>query len=91
MSDELSRTGPSEPGLRASHADRDDLRMRGGALRSVTRPGVAVDTDSLVTNHAEVESRATAGPEVPVLRIEVAGRLDFGQVLARPPRRVFGR
>jgi hypothetical protein len=71
---------------------RIDLDMRGGALTLVTRPGVVVGTDSLVTNHSKVKTRRAAEPDAPVvLRVEVAGELSFGQVVVRPPRRLFGR
>jgi hypothetical protein len=70
---------------------RLDLDIRGGSLKLLTRPGVVVDTDALVTNHAKVKTRRTAGPDVPaVLRVEVAGELSFGQVVVRPPRRFGG-
>ncbi|WP_411151288.1 DUF1707 domain-containing protein [Streptomyces sp. A30] len=71
---------------------RIDLDMRGGALRIVTRPGVVVDTDSLATHYAQVKARRVAESDTPVvLRVEVAGELSFGQVVVRPPRRLFGR
>jgi hypothetical protein len=71
---------------------RIDLDMRGGALRLVTRPGVVVDTDALVTNYAKIKTRRAALSDAPVvLRVEVAGELRFGQVEVRPPRRRFGR
>jgi hypothetical protein len=68
------------------------LDMRGGALRLVTRPGVVVDTDSLVTKYTQVKTRRAAASDAPVaLRVEVVGELSFGQVVVRPPRRLFGR
>ncbi|KOU59870.1 hypothetical protein ADK57_31810 [Streptomyces sp. MMG1533] len=71
---------------------RIDLDMRGGALRLVTRPGVVVDTDSLVTHYGKVKTRRPADSDAPVvLRVEVTGELRFGQVVVRPPRRLFGR
>ncbi|PAZ14291.1 hypothetical protein CLM62_19730 [Streptomyces sp. SA15] len=71
---------------------RIDLDMRGGALMLVTRPGVVVDTDALVTNYAKIKTRRAALSDAPVvLRVEVTGELSFGQVLVRPPRRGFGR
>ncbi|GCB51233.1 DUF1707 domain-containing protein [Streptomyces sp. NL15-2K] len=71
---------------------RIDLDMRGGALRLVTRPGVVVDTDALVTNYAKIKTRRAAVSGAPVvLRVEVTGELSFGQVEVRPPRRGFGR
>lgn len=67
---------------------RIDLDMRLGALRLVTRPGIVVDTDSLVMEYAGVRTRPAGGPDVPVvLRVEIVGRLSHGQVQVRPPRR----
>ncbi|MEU6252028.1 DUF1707 domain-containing protein [Streptomyces sp. NPDC047043] len=69
-----------------------DLDMRGGTLKLVTRPGVVVDTDSLVVEYAKVKSRAAGGPGVPVeLRVEIRGRMSFGRVVVRPQRRAFAR
>ncbi|MDF2271677.1 DUF1707 domain-containing protein [Streptomyces coacervatus] len=69
-----------------------DLDMRGGALRLVTRPGVVVDTDSLVTDYARIKARPAAGQDVPVvLRVVVGGRKSFGRVVVRPQRRGFVR
>ena len=71
---------------------RIDLDMRGGTLRLVTRPGVVVDTDSLVNGYAKVKTRPAAGPDVPVvLRVEIGGRLTYGRVVARPQRRSLVR
>ncbi|MBC9729775.1 DUF1707 domain-containing protein [Streptomyces sp. TRM68367] len=71
---------------------RIDLDMRGGALRLVTRPGVVVGTDGLVMNYAKVRTRRATATEAPVvLRVEVTGEIDFGQVEVRPPRRGFLR
>ncbi|CAM5739310.1 hypothetical protein SALBM311S_02906 [Streptomyces alboniger] len=70
---------------------RLDLDIRGGSLKLLTRPGVVVDTDDLVTNYAKIKERRSAVPETPVvLRVEVAGEVTYGQVVVRPPGR-FGR
>ncbi|MET7683697.1 DUF1707 domain-containing protein [Streptomyces sp. NPDC005423] len=67
---------------------RIDLDMSHGALRLMTRPGIVIDADSLVTEFADVRIRPAGRPETPVvLRVEIAGRLSHGRVLARPPRR----
>lgn len=67
-----------------------DLDMRGGALKLLTRPGVVVDTDALVTNYSKIKARPAA--EAPVaLRVRITGEISFGQVVVRPPRRGFGR
>ncbi|GGJ56812.1 DUF1707 SHOCT-like domain-containing protein [Streptomyces brasiliensis] len=71
---------------------RIDLDMRGGTLRLVTRPGVVVDTDSLVIGYAKIKARPAGDPGTPaVLRVEVGGRLSYGRVVARPARRGFVR
>lgn len=65
-----------------------DLDMRGGTLKLVTRPGVVVDTDSLVVDYAKVKARPAADAGAPVdLRIEITGRMQFGRIVVRPPRR----
>jgi hypothetical protein len=69
-----------------------DLDMRGGALRLVTRPGVVVDTDSLVTNYGKIKARPAGGQEgAVVLRVVVGGCISFGRVVVRPQRRGFVR
>ncbi|MFA3878838.1 DUF1707 domain-containing protein [Streptomyces sp. MMCC 100] len=69
-----------------------DLDMRAGALKIVTRPGIVVDTDSLVTNYAEVKTPRTVDTGAPVvLRVEVVGEVSWGQVVVRAPRRRLGR
>ncbi|MFF5480567.1 DUF1707 domain-containing protein [Streptomyces sp. NPDC012935] len=70
---------------------RIDLDMRGGTLRLVTRPGVVVDTDSLAIDYAKVRTRPAgkageAGAPV-VLRVEIAGRMQYGRIVVRPARR----
>ncbi|MBT2418345.1 DUF1707 domain-containing protein [Streptomyces sp. ISL-22] len=65
-----------------------DLDMSGGALRLLTRPGIVVNTDSLVIEFAKIKARPGGDPGTPVdLRVEVGGRMSYGQVLVRPPRR----
>ncbi|GAA2927956.1 MULTISPECIES: DUF1707 SHOCT-like domain-containing protein [Streptomyces] len=70
-----------------------DLEMGGGALKLVTRPGVVVDTGSLVLNYSKIKARrAGAAAEAPVvLRVRITGEISFGQVVVRRPRRGFGR
>ncbi|KKD07501.1 DUF1707 SHOCT-like domain-containing protein [Streptomyces sp. WM6386] len=64
-----------------------DLGMRGGTLRLVTRPGVVVETDSLVVEYAQVKTRPAGDSGTPVvLRVEVGGRLRYGKVVARGRR-----
>ncbi|MER5756445.1 hypothetical protein [Streptomyces sp. NPDC002088] len=74
------------------HTLHIDLDMHAGALRLVTRPGVVVDTDSLVMDYAQIRTRPAGAPDTPVvLRVEIAGRMRYGQVVARPPRRTLFR
>jgi hypothetical protein len=62
----------------------------GGDLTLVTRPGIAVDTDGLTGRLGDVKVRSVADPLAPVtLRIELAGRIRGGGVVARLPRRTF--
>ncbi|MFH8976730.1 DUF1707 domain-containing protein [Streptomyces sp. NPDC017890] len=69
-----------------------DLDMRAGALKLVTRPGIVVDTDSLVASYAEVKTGRAVATEAPVvLRVRVTGEISWGQVVVRSPRRRFGR
>ncbi|MFJ9818928.1 DUF1707 domain-containing protein [Streptomyces sp. NPDC101151] len=69
-----------------------DLDLRGGTLRLITRPGMVVDTDSLVIEYGRTKVRPAGDPGTPVvLRVEIHGRLSMGRVEVRPPRRLFGR
>ncbi|MGA5898745.1 DUF1707 SHOCT-like domain-containing protein [Streptomyces venetus] len=68
------------------------LDMRACALKLVTRPGVVVDTDSLVTNYSQIKARRGRAAGAPVvLRVRISGEIEFGQVVVRPGRRGFGR
>ncbi len=66
---------------------RIDLNMRGGSLVLVTRPGVAVDGDSLRVlrvRYADVKIRPAAEPGVPVvLRVQIVGRMRYGWIEQR--------
>ncbi|MEV6945782.1 DUF1707 domain-containing protein [Streptomyces sp. NPDC051172] len=65
-----------------------EVDLRGGALKLLTRPGVVVDTDSLVLEYGGVKNRSAGGSGVPLeLRVEIHGRMNFGQVVVRPQRR----
>jgi hypothetical protein len=69
---------------------RIDLDMRGGALRLLTRPGIVVDTDSLVISYAKIKARRAVDPDAPVdLRVEIVGRIRFGKVVVRQLWRGF--
>ena len=64
--------------------------MRSSSLKLVTRPGVVVETDEVVTRSSTVKVRAPRGPQVPVtLRIQLSGDLSTSMITARPPRRAF--
>ena len=64
--------------------------MRGSNLKLVTKPGVVVETDDVVTRSSTVKVQAPRGPQVPVtLRIRVSGSLSSSTITARPPRRTF--
>lgn len=69
-----------------------EVDLRGGALKLLIRPGIVVDTDSLMLDYGGVKNRSAAAPGVPVeLRIAIHGRMNFGQVVVRPQRRGFLR
>ena len=62
----------------------------GGDLTLVTRPGILVDTDGLTGKLGEVKVRHATDPRAPVaLRVELAGRIRGGGIVARLPRRTF--
>jgi len=72
------------------HALRIDAEVRSGHLTLVTRPGIVVDTDDVVVRSGHVKVRAPWGPDVPeLLRVEVAGTIGSGHLVARPPHRTF--
>ena len=74
----------SEPVLRI------DADVHSGRLKLITKPGIAVDTDEVGVHSGQVKVRAPWGPDVPVtLRIEVAGKVHSGHIVATPPRRSF--
>ena len=69
---------------------RLDAEVRSGHIILVTKPGIVVDTDDVVVRSGHVKVRTPWGDDVPeVLRIEVAGRVGSGHLIARPPRRTF--
>ncbi len=74
---------------------RDTLRIEvdlrpGGDLTLVLRPGIVVDADDLVVRHGDVKVRHVTAPDEPaVLRVELAGRIRGGNVVARLPYRTF--
>jgi hypothetical protein len=69
-----------------------DAQVRSGHIILITKPGIVVDTDDVAVRSGHVKVRAPWGPDVPEqLRIEVAGRVGSGHLIARPPHRTFGQ
>jgi hypothetical protein len=70
---------------------RIDVDLRpGGDLTLVLRPGIVVDVDDLIVRHGDVKVRHVTHPnEAAVLRVELAGRIRGGNVVARLPYRTF--
>jgi len=65
-----------------------DADVHSGSLRLVTKPGIVLDTDDLAVRSGVVQVRAPWGDDVPAtLRIDVAGKVGSGSIVARPPRR----
>lgn len=65
-----------------------DLRLSGGNLLIVTRPGVVVDVSEVEMTGGNVRLRPPRLPQPPtVLRIEVAGQVRGGNVTVRGKRR----
>jgi hypothetical protein len=67
-----------------------EAEVRSGHLTLVTKPGIVVDTDEVAVRSGHVKVRAPWGSDVPErLRIDVAGRVGSGHLIARPPHRTF--
>jgi len=65
---------------------RIDMKVRGESLRLVTGPGVVVDAHSLTAHYTHVAVGPAAEPRAPViLRVQLAGRMRYGQIEARQP------
>ena len=63
---------------------RIDLDVRGGSLILLVRPGTVVDAESLAVRHTRVMLGPSAQPGAPVvLRVQLAGRMCYGQIEAR--------
>lgn len=62
-----------------------DLKMKGGSLILVTRPGIVVDTSDLRVRYTDVNIGPTPDPDARVLlHIELSGRMRYGRVETRP-------
>jgi Domain of unknown function (DUF1707) len=69
---------------------RLDAEVGNGHIILITRPGIVVDTDDVAVRSGHVRVRTPWGPDVPeLLRIEVAGRVGSGHLIARPQHRSF--
>jgi Domain of unknown function (DUF1707) len=63
-----------------------DMRMRGGSLILVTRPGVVVDAGALRVRYTDVGIYPGPEPGAPViLRVWLAGRMRYGRIETRWP------
>ena len=69
---------------------RIDAEVRSGHLIIITKPGIVVDVDDVSVRSGHVKVHSKWSDTVPtLLRIEVAGSVRSGHILARPPRRTF--
>jgi hypothetical protein len=67
-----------------------DVEVRSGHVTFITKPGIMVDTDDVVIRSGHVRVRSPWGSDGPVtLRIDVAGKVGSGHLMARPPHRTF--
>src|SRR5579863_10127854 len=65
---------------------RITAEVRGGGLRLITRPGIAVDASDISVHGGGIELPEPPGPGVPVLlRIELAGSVRGAGITAGPP------
>ena len=68
-----------------------DIELRSSNLALITKPGVVVDADELTLRAGDQQGPVAAragGPGRAPGRL-VAGRVDRGNLVARPPRRAF--
>lgn len=64
---------------------RIDMRMKGGALILVTRPGILVDANDLQVRYTDVRIGSTPDPGASVLlHIELTGRMRYGRIETYP-------
>lgn len=63
---------------------RIDMDVRGGSLILLARPGTVVDAGSLAVRDTEIVLGPSAEPdEQAILRVQLAGRMCYGQIEAR--------
>jgi len=69
---------------------RIDADIRSGNLVLITKPGVVVDTDDVTIRSGNVRVRTPWGSSAPeILRIEIAGQVRSGNIVARPRYRTL--
>lgn len=67
-----------------------EIKVTGGSLTLVTRPDIEVDIDNVSILGGRVRVQRQRAPvRPPALRIEVAGEVRGGKILARKPRAVL--
>jgi len=67
-----------------------EAEVRSGNLIMITKPGVVVDADEVTVRSGNVRVREPWGRDVPaMLTVVVSGKVDSGNIVARPPRRSF--
>jgi hypothetical protein len=67
-----------------------DVEVRSGHVTLITKPGIMVDTSDVVIRSGHVRVRSPWSSDGPVtLRIDVAGKVGSGHLMARPPHRTF--
>jgi Domain of unknown function (DUF1707) len=64
------------------------VRIRGGHLRIITRPGVEVDAADVSLLGGNVHVHGASGTE-PALRVELSGQVHGGSIRALRPRKSF--
>ena len=63
-----------------------DVKVRGGGLRLITRPGIVVDAGDISVHGGGVTLPEPSGPGVPVLlRVEISGSVRGAGITAGPP------
>jgi hypothetical protein len=68
---------------------RVDAEVHSGHLTFITKPGIVVDADDVSVSSGHVKVRVPWRDAPALLRVEVAGSVHSGHIIARPPRRTF--